>query len=65
MCSVISVLSNSLQPYVARQTPLVHGIFQAGTLEWVATPSSRGIFPTQGLNLWLLCLCIGRWILYH
>ena len=29
----------------------VHGILQAGILEWVAMPSSRGIFLTQGLNL--------------
>ena len=34
----------------------VHGILQARILEWVAMPSSRGIFPTQGLNLCLLCL---------
>ena len=31
----------------------VHGIFQARILEWVAVPSSRGIFPTQELNLYL------------
>ena len=29
----------------------VHGILQARRLEWVATPFSRGVFPTQGLNL--------------
>ena len=34
----------------------VHGIFQARTLDWVAMPSSRGIFPTQGLNPHLLQL---------
>ena len=28
----------------------VPGILQAGTLEWVAVPSSGGIFPTQGWN---------------
>ena len=33
----------------------VHGILQARILEWVATPSSRGIFPSQGSNP-LLCL---------
>ena len=34
----------------------VHGILQARILEWVAI-SSSGVFPTQGLNLWLLpCL---------
>ena len=31
----------------------VCGIFQAGVLEWVAISFSRGIFPTQGLNLCL------------
>ena len=34
----------------------VQGIPQARILEWVAMPSSRGIFPTQGLNPHLLCL---------
>ena len=34
----------------------VHGILQARILEWVAMPSSRGIFLTQGLNPHLLCL---------
>ena len=28
----------------------VHGILQARILEWVAMPSSRGIFPTQWVN---------------
>ena len=34
----------------------VHGILQARILEWVAIFSSKGIFPTQGLNPSLLCL---------
>ena len=34
----------------------VHGIIQAGILDWVAMPFSRGIFLTQWLNLHLLCL---------
>ena len=34
----------------------VHGILQTRILEWVAMASSRGIFPTQGLNLYLLYL---------
>ena len=34
----------------------VHGILQARVLEWVSVPNSRGVFPTQGLNLSLLCL---------
>ena len=32
----------------------VHGILQARILEWVAIPSSGGVFPTQGLNTGLL-----------
>ena len=34
----------------------VHVISQARILEWVAMLSSRGIFPTQGLNSRPLCL---------
>ena len=34
----------------------VHRVLQARILEWVAMPSSRGIFLTQGLNLCLLWL---------
>ena len=34
----------------------VDGILQARILEWVAMPSSRGIFLTQASNLILLCL---------
>ena len=34
----------------------VHGILQARIWEWVAVPSSRGIFLTQASNLHLLCL---------
>ena len=46
----------------------VHGVLQARILEWVAMPSSRGpssrgSFPTQGLNPCLLWLLHCRWIL--
>jgi len=41
-----------------------HGIFQARILEWAAIFLLQGIFPTQGLNLHLLCLLNCRWILY-
>ena len=37
--------------------PSVHGILQAGKLEWVATPSSRGSF--QPLSLCLLNWKVG------
>ena len=40
----------------------VHGISQERILEWVAMPSSRGIFLTQGLNPDLLHC---KWTLYH
>ena len=39
----------------------VHGIFQARILEWAAISFSRGIFPTQGSNLHVLCLLHFRW----
>ena len=38
----------------APQAPLVHRIFQARVLEWVAISFSQGIFPTHGSNLGLL-----------
>ena len=47
---------------VAHQAPLSLGILQRRILEWVAMPSSRGIFPTQELNRGLLHC---RWILYQ
>ena len=33
----------------------LYGTLQASILEWVDVPP-QGIFPTQGLNLWLFCL---------
>ena len=45
------------QPYPTLCDPMgytVHGILQAGILERVAFPFSRGIFPTQGSNAGLL-----------
>ena len=43
----------------------VHGILQARILEWVASPFSRGIFPTQGSNLRLLHRWVGSLPLSH
>ena len=51
-----------LMDYPARLT--VCGIFQARILEWVDI-LLRGIFLTQGSNLYLLCLLHCRQILYH
>ena len=56
--------AKSLQPCPTLCNPMdcsppgssVHEILLARILEWVAMPSSRGIFPTQGLNPCLLCL---------
>ena len=42
----------------------VHGILQTIIVEWVAMPSSRGIFLTQGLNP-RLYIFICRQFLYH
>ena len=56
-CQVTSVMSYSLQLHGPSSLgSSVHGIFQAGIPEWVAISFSRGVFPTQGLNLHLLCL---------
>ena len=58
-----SVVSDSATPLTAAgQAPLSMGVLQVRILEWIAMPSSRGIFPTQGLNP-DLPHC--RQILYH
>ena len=49
---------------VAHQAPLPMGFFQARILEGVSISYFRGIFSTQGLNLYLFCLLHWRWILY-
>ena len=41
---------------VAPSGSSVHWILQARILEWVAMPSSGGIFLTQGSNMCLFCL---------
>ena len=43
----------------------VHGILQAGTLEWVAVPSSRGSSRPRGPTCISSLCCIGRRALYH
>ena len=58
---VCSVMSNSLQPHVACQTP-VHGIFQARILEWVAISFSREYSRPRNQTP---ISCVSRWILYH
>ena len=46
---VCLVVSDFVTPWTVAWQPCssVHGIFQAGTLEWVAIPFCRGIFLTQ------------------
>ena len=59
---VCSVISNSLRPHGLQPTGFsVHGIFQASIRKQVAIFSSRGIFTTQGLNLYLFALA-GRFL---
>ena len=43
----------------------VHGILQAGILDWVAMPSSRGSsWPNNRTHVSHVS-CIGRWVPYH
>ena len=59
------VMSDSLWHHGLRPPgSFVHGISQARILGWVVISFSRGIFPTQGWNLRLLCLLHCRQILY-
>ena len=43
----------------------VHGIFQAGILEWVAIPSSRGSSRPRDRTHISYDFCTGRQVLYH
>ena len=67
VCEVVSVVSDSDtaesdRPYVWTICTdhtygfSIHGILQARILEGLAISFRRGIFPTQGANLCLLCL---------
>ena len=58
-------MSNSCHPMdYSPSGSSVHGISlsMARILEWVVISFSRGIFPIQGPNQWLLHC---KWILYH
>ena len=65
-----SVRSKSLQSFPTLRDPVdcsltgssVHGVLQARIVEWTAMPSSKGIFPIEGLNLRLYVSCIDRWV---
>ena len=43
----------------------VHGICQAGILEWTAISSSRGSSPPRDRTHVSYVSCFDRWILYH
>ena len=43
----------------------VHGVLQAGTLEWVAIPFSRGSSRPRDRTCVCQVSCIGRRVLYH
>ena len=43
----------------------VHGILQAGILDWVAMPSSRASSQPRDQTCISYVSCIGRWVLYH
>ena len=63
-CCAVLCCAKSLQSCLTLCDPMdyslpgssVHGILQARILEWVAMPSCRGIFLTQGSNPHLFCL---------
>ena len=65
VCSVASVLSNSVQP-LDHGPPgsSVHGISQARILEWVAISFSRGSSGPRDQTHLFCIFCIGRWNLY-
>ena len=54
VCSVTSVLSDSLTPYGAHQAPLSIGFSQARILEWVAISFSRASSWPRGR----ICTCL-------
>ena len=70
---VFCVCAKSLQLYPILFDPMdhnspgssVHGILQAGILEQVATPSSRGSYWPRDRTHISFIFCIGRQVLYH
>ena len=70
---LMCVCAESLQLCLTLHDPMdcsprgssVHGILQAIILEWVAMPSSRGIFLTQGSNPCVLHLLLWQAVLYY
>ena len=63
LCSVASVFPAPYNPVdCSPPGSSDHGVFLARILEWVVTPSSMGIFPTQGSNSHFLRLLHRRQI---
>ena len=63
LCLVLSCVQLFLTPWtVALQAPLSLGILQAGILEWIAMPSSRGSSQPRDQTY---ISCIARQILYR
>ena len=61
-----SVMSHSLRPHGLQSTSFLCPWSSPGRSTGVGCHFLlQGIFPTQGLNLCLLCLWHCRWLLYH
>ena len=67
VCSVSSVMYNSLQPYRQQPSRLLWPWGSLGKNTGVGCQTLlQKIFPSQGSNLCLLpVFCIGKWALYH
>ena len=68
LCSVASIVSNSVRPYGLQPTRFLCPWLSPGkNTGGVCRALLQRIFPILGSNPRLLCLsiCIGRWVLYH
>ena len=63
-CQVTSVVSSSLQPYGLQPARLLCLWEFLGKNTGIGCHAFQGIFPTQGLNLHLLCLLLQQ-VLYY
>ena len=50
---------------IVHQAPLVHRIFQARIVKWVAISYSRGSSQPRDWTCISCASCTGRWVLYH
>ena len=73
LATEVVVLCSEVQSCMTLSNPMdcnspgssVHGISQAGILEWVAISSSRGSFQPRDRTRVFYISCIVRQILYH